>query len=153
MTQKTMLFWVGKGCRKPMFSGLATAKHSAHTIAEMVISAERGRGKLFIVTASTAAQGRALIKLHKKGEVRLGVIAQIGPNVIALGQEAVQAIAGASYYVRHWIPNMPWIESIALHPDGLDNKRNLRAWNPQDATGRALLEKASKIIKEFNYAA
>ena len=146
---KTMLFWVRKGCRKPMMRGTATAEDSASTIFHMAQNAERGNGKLYIVTGKNAAHGRRIIAAYKAGETPpgTGMKSHIGPNVVALGAEACLAIAGASVAIRKWESRrlahpggVRAKDTIALRPGGFDNPENLKAWNPHDATGGGLID-------------
>ncbi len=67
----------------------------------------RGDGRLYIVDASTAEHGRRLIEMHRTGsEPDIGapptksVLAN--GRIVALGLNAMQALAGASEAIRHW---------------------------------------------------
>lgn len=145
---KTMLFWVSRGCRKPKMCGTATADGSAGTIFSMAQDAERGNGKLYIVTAKNASDGRKIIAQYKSGDKTGGggMSSHIGSNVVALGPEACLAIAGASESIRNWEDRrlsrpggVRARDTIALRPGGFENPENLKSWNPNDATGGGLI--------------
>jgi hypothetical protein len=104
---KTIIFYVRKGARRAKQQGLATAPGSAVTIRTLSQMALRGDGRLYIVDAPTAEHGRRLIAAHRTGsQLDIGapptktVLAH--GRVIALGPNAVQAVAGASEAIRHW---------------------------------------------------
>jgi hypothetical protein len=104
---KTIIFYVRKGARKAKQQGLATASGSAVTILTLSQMALRGDGRLYIVDTPTAEHGRRLIAVH-----RLGSRPDIGApatetvlandRVVALGPNAIEALAGASEAIRHW---------------------------------------------------
>ena len=104
---KTIIFYTRKGARKAKQQGLATAPGSAVTIRTLTLMALRGDGRLYIVDAPTAEHGRRLIEAH-----RTGVQPDIGApptktvladgRIVALGLNAMQALAGASEAIRHW---------------------------------------------------
>ena len=100
---KTMLFWCPKGCRKAKMQGLATAASSAATIRWMRTAALERRGRAWIVEASSAAEGRGLIKAHKAGESIAAMVAVLDDGrTVAIGTSAVVAIGGANESLRNW---------------------------------------------------
>ena len=103
---KTLILWKRKRTRKPKMVGTATANCSTLTICDLSAMAERGDGKLYIVDAPTAAHARAIITAYESDVPqdigRAGLTSQIGPNIVAIGVNAVRAIAGASEGKRHW---------------------------------------------------
>jgi hypothetical protein len=102
-----MIFYVRKGARRAKQQGLATAPRSVVTIHTLSQSALRGDGRLCIVDAPTAEYGRRPIEAHRTGSpLDIGapptktVFAH--GRVVALGLNAMQALAGASEAIRHW---------------------------------------------------
>ena len=101
---KTILLWTAKGCRKPKMQGTATAECSAVTIRNLRRSAADGRGRLWIVDATTAAEARELIARHKAGEDGVAAMTAVVDDgrTVALGMQAVLAIGGADESLRNW---------------------------------------------------
>jgi hypothetical protein len=104
---KTIIFYVRKGARQAKQQGLATAAGSAVTICTLSQMALRGGGRLYIVDAPTAEHGRRLIAAHciracpDIGAPPAKTVLANG-RVVALGLNAIQALAGASEAIRHW---------------------------------------------------
>ncbi len=104
---KTMIFWTAKRSRKPKMVGLATADCSVLTIADFSKMALDGKGRLHIVTAKTAAAGREVVALFKRGPELFTppptMVTNIGDGaIVALGQRACIALAGASEGAKNW---------------------------------------------------
>jgi hypothetical protein len=102
-----MIFYVRKGARRAKQQGLATARGSAMTIHSLSHMALRGDGRLYIVDAPTAEHGRRLVEAHRTGsplDIGLPPAKTVLANgrVVALGLNAIQALAGASEAIRHW---------------------------------------------------
>jgi hypothetical protein len=104
---KTIILYTRKGARKAKQQGLATAPGSAVTIQTLTQMALRGDGRLYIVDAPAAEHGRRLIEMHRTGsQPDIGapptktVLAD--GRIVALGLNAMQALAGASESIRHW---------------------------------------------------
>jgi hypothetical protein len=104
---KTIIFYVRKGARRAKQQGLATAPGSAVTIRTLSQMALRGDGRLYIVDAPTAEHGRRLIAAHRtESPLDIGApptkAVLANGRVVALGLNAIQALAGASEAIRHW---------------------------------------------------
>src|SRR5262249_18673988 len=103
---KTIIFYLRKGARRAKQQGLATAPGSAVTICTLSQMALRGDGRLYIVDAPTAEHGRRLIAVHRTASpVDIGTPAKTvlaNGRIVALGLNAIQALAGASEAIRHW---------------------------------------------------
>jgi len=104
---KTIIFYTRKGARKAKQQGLATAPGSAVTIHTLSQMALRGDGRLYIVDAPTAQHGRRLIEMHWDGSrpdigASPATTVLAGGRIVALGLNAMQALAGASEAIRHW---------------------------------------------------
>jgi hypothetical protein len=104
---KTIILYVRKGARRAKQQGLATAPGSAVTIRTLSQMALRGDGRLYIVDAPTAEHGRRLIAAHRTGSpLDIGApptkTVLANGRVVALGPNAMQALAGASEAIRHW---------------------------------------------------
>ena len=104
---KTIIFYTRRGARKAKQQGLATAPGSAVTINTLTQMALRGDGRLYIVDAPTAEHGRRLIEMHRTGlQPDIGVpptkTVLANGRIVALGLNAMQALAGASEAIRHW---------------------------------------------------
>jgi hypothetical protein len=104
---KTGIFYVRKGARRAKQQGLATTPGSAATIRTLSQMALRGDGRLYIVDAPAAEHGRRLITAHRT-EALLDIGAPPTKTVlanglvVALGLNAIHALAGASEAIRHW---------------------------------------------------
>ena len=102
---KTLILWRRKRARTFKQLGTATADGSAATIRTMWLAAAKGDGTLAIVDADNAAMARATIAAHLR-EPRAhapGVIMHaLDGHAIALGAQAVLAVAGASEACRNW---------------------------------------------------
>src|SRR5262249_56337168 len=118
---KTIIFYVRKGARQAKQQGLATAPGSAMTIRTLSQMALRGDGRLYIVDAPTAEHGRRLIVAHRT-EAPLDIGAPptktvlADGRVVALGLNAIQALAGASEAIRPSNAPLPPIPPLPLHP-------------------------------------
>jgi hypothetical protein len=104
---KTLILWRRKRARTFKQWGTATADGSACTIRAGWNMAERGDGTLAIVDAPTAEHARRAITAHlAKQRQHIGAPDVSGTycdgRVIAIGAQAVLAIAGASEAIRHW---------------------------------------------------
>jgi|SRR5271165_470546 len=104
---KTIIFYTRKGARKAKQQGLATAPGSAVAIRTLTQMALRGDGRLYIVDAPTAEHGRRLIEVQRTGsQPDIGApptkTVSAEGRIVALGLNAMQALAGASEAIRHW---------------------------------------------------
>lgn len=107
MTDKTMIFWVRKGARKPMMQGLASAECSVLRIHDFTRMAARGDGRLYIVDGPNAAHGRRRIAAYRANQAQdiggPGMTASLHDGrVVAIGVNACRAIAGATEGARNW---------------------------------------------------
>jgi hypothetical protein len=105
--------WVGKRCRKPKQVGLATADCSVLSIADHVRMAERGEGRLYIVTATSADHARRIIRTYRNTTAdEIKTLLMENPDgrletrakgrVVAIGVLACEALHGAEFGARHW---------------------------------------------------
>jgi hypothetical protein len=100
---KTIILWKRKRTRTFKQVGLATADGSAAGIRGLWLMAQAGDGTLAIVDAPTVAVARATIAKHLDGSAPPAVRMQcLDGRVLALGAQAVLAIAGASEACRNW---------------------------------------------------
>tara|TARA_R110000824_G_scaffold11811_2_gene51955 strand:- start:99 stop:542 length:444 start_codon:yes stop_codon:yes gene_type:complete len=133
---KIMLMWLRKGHRKPKMEGLATADDSASRIWHMCQSAKKGYGRAYIIEAKSADAARQIIYQYKKLKKTKDPAKPFNPRVIlslhddhvvAIGHNAVLAIAGASEAIRLWEyrrkkhVGVPVHMTKALHPINLKN--------------------------------
>jgi hypothetical protein len=126
---KTIIFYTRKGARRAKQQGLATAPGSAVTIRTLSQMALRGDGRLYIVDAPTAEHGRRLIAAH-----RTGSCPDIGApptktvladgRIVALGLNAMQALAGASEAIRHWETRLARDGSVRIRDTSALGKRS-----------------------------
>ncbi len=142
MAIKTIVFWLEKGCRKPKQAGLATAPDSVHLIDEYCRMAREGRGRLFIVDAHTASEGREHIASWRKKESTPHAIGSVilGPDrIVALGMNACAAIAGAAAGKRAWDARLARQGIVKIDQTrALDAKDPLANWTPGNAFGQGL---------------
>jgi len=104
---KTAIFYIPKGSRKPKMQGLATAEDSAAAIDHFYRRVKQGNGRAFLVDCATAEHGRRIIKTWQTNtRPDIGAPAMTGVHLdgrfVAIGVNAVLAIAGASEAVKHW---------------------------------------------------
>jgi len=139
---KTIIFWLNKGCRKPKQQGLATAAGSVHLIDGMVGRAREGKGRLFIVDAETAAKGRQAITSWRAGESTGHAIWSVieGPDrIVALGVNAVAAIAGAAAGKRNWDERLRTQGRVKVNQTrALASPNPMVNWNLENVFGQGL---------------
>jgi len=126
---KTIIFYVRKGGRTAKQQGLATAPGSAVTIRTLSQMALRGDGRLYIVDAPTAEHGRRLIAADRTGStLDIGApptkTVLANGRVVALGLNAIQALAGASEAVRHWNTRLARDGSVRIRDTTALGKRS-----------------------------
>jgi hypothetical protein len=126
---KTIMFYVRKGARKAKQQGLATAPGSAVTIRTLSQMALRGDGRLYIVDAPTAEHGRRLIEAHRTGsrpDIGAPPTKTVLANgrIVALGLNAMQALAGASEAIRHWNARLARDGSVRIRDTTALGKRS-----------------------------
>lgn len=105
-SEKTLLFWKPKRCRKPKMVGTATATCSALHIMDFSRMALRGDGTFYVVDAPTADLGRAIIRIYdenKSTPEKFKVsVSDTNGKIIAVGDRAVQALKGAGQSISLW---------------------------------------------------
>jgi hypothetical protein len=126
---KTIMFYVRKGARKAKQQGLATAPGSAVTIRTLSQMALGGDGRLYIVDAPTAEHGRRLIEAHRTGsrpDIGAPPTKTVLANgrIVALGLNAMQALAGASEAIRHWNARLARDGSVRIRDTTALGKRS-----------------------------
>ena len=120
---------VRKGGRTAKQQGLATAPGSAVTIRTLSQMALRGDGRLYIVDAPTAELGRRLIAADRTGStLDIGApptkTVLANGRVVALGLNAIQALAGASEAIRHWNARLARDGSVRIRDTTALGKRS-----------------------------
>jgi hypothetical protein len=104
---KTIIFFTRKRARTPKMQGLATAAASASVIRELCRLARCDKGRVYLVDAPTAEQGRRRISAFHAGQkpdIGAPPMTAVLDNgrVVAIGANACLALAGASEAIRHW---------------------------------------------------
>jgi len=100
---KTLILWKPKRCRIYKVQGTATAECSAIRIRDFQRMAEEGKGTVAIVDAESADDARRIIQEHESGQSdpAIGLVKADG-RILALGSNAVLAIAGAAHAIANW---------------------------------------------------
>jgi hypothetical protein len=104
--------WLPKRCRKPKQVGLATADCSALTIHDFTRMAERGDGRLFILTTRSADMARRVIAEYRRWtpeeledalrQPGAALETRVDGRVVAIGPKAVAALAGTDESIARW---------------------------------------------------
>jgi hypothetical protein len=108
--------------------GLATAAGSASVIRELCRLARCGKGRVYLLDATTAEHGRrriAAFLADQQPDIGASPMTAVLDNgrVVAIGANACLALAGASEAIRHW--------GARLQRDGRVNVQDTVALGPR----------------------